>query len=120
MDGGVNKIVGGVEEETPEHSHAGACDPAKPFTLNTDASDYAVGALLEQVRERGGKLVDCPVGFWSRKLTKGFGVAQGCPLIHPPLIPNPLPPVRSCLGGVSVLPVVALPPTPSTWNDPRP
>ena len=46
-------------------------DPAKPFTLKTDASDYAVGAVLEQVRERGGKLVDCPVGFWSRKLTKG-------------------------------------------------
>ena len=46
-------------------------DPSKPFVLKTDASDYAVGAVLEQARERGGRTVDCPVGFWSRKLTKG-------------------------------------------------
>ena len=40
-------------------------DPAKPFVLYTDASDYAIGAVLMQVRE--GKEV--PVGFYSRKLT---------------------------------------------------
>ena len=46
-------------------------DPSEPFVLKTDASDYAVVAVLEQEREKGGKTVDCPVGFWSRKLTKG-------------------------------------------------
>ena len=44
-------------------------DPSEPFVLKTDASDYAVGAVLEQERENGEKTVDCPVGFWSRKLT---------------------------------------------------
>jgi hypothetical protein len=38
----------------------------KPFALRTDASGYAIGAVLEQERE--GKLV--PVCFCSRKLTK--------------------------------------------------
>ena len=37
----------------------------KPFVLRTDASGYAIGAVLEQ--ERDGKLV--PVSFCSRKLT---------------------------------------------------
>ena len=41
-------------------------DPDKPFVLHTDASHYAIGAVLEQVRDE--KLV--PVAFYSRKLTK--------------------------------------------------
>ena len=39
-------------------------DPDQPFVLHTDASDWAVGAVLQQQRE--GRLV--PVGFFSRKL----------------------------------------------------
>ena len=40
--------------------------PNKPFVLKTDASDYAFGAVLEQAGVNRGKIVDCPVGFWSR------------------------------------------------------
>jgi len=43
-------------------------DPDKPFILLADASDYAVGAALEQPTDNGKTR---PVGFWSRKLTKG-------------------------------------------------
>ena len=38
-------------------------DPNKGFVLRTDASDYAVGAVLEQVREDGSHV---PVALWSR------------------------------------------------------
>ena len=38
-------------------------DPDKGFVLQTDASDYAVGAVLEQVRDDGSHV---PVAFWSR------------------------------------------------------
>ena len=41
--------------------------PDQPFILRTDASKYAVGAVLEQ--EQDGKIV--PVAFFSRKLTEG-------------------------------------------------
>ena len=40
-------------------------DPDQPFVLKTDASDFAIGAVLEQ--ERNGK--GAPVAFHSRKLT---------------------------------------------------
>ncbi|EPS71058.1 hypothetical protein M569_03701 [Genlisea aurea] len=40
-------------------------DPGAPFVLHTDASDYAFGAVLGQIRN--GKEV--PVGFYSSKLT---------------------------------------------------
>ena len=40
-------------------------DPSKPYELETDASDYAVGAVLYQ-RDRHGGLR--PVAFFSRKL----------------------------------------------------
>ena len=43
-------------------------NPDKGFVLPTDASDYAVGAVLEQVREDGS---DVPVAFWSRVLAEG-------------------------------------------------
>ena len=43
-------------------------DPDKGFVLRTDASDYAVGAVLEQVRDDGTHV---PVAFWSRILAEG-------------------------------------------------
>ena len=43
-------------------------DPNKGFVLRTDASDYAVGAVLEQVRCDGTHV---PVAFWSRVLAEG-------------------------------------------------
>ena len=54
-------------------------DPTKHFVLKTDASDYAVGAVLEQfpkitVMPRMKQIVpgaSVPVGFMSRKLTAG-------------------------------------------------
>ena len=43
-------------------------DPDKGFVLQTDASDYAVGAVLEQVRDDRSHV---PVAFWSRILAEG-------------------------------------------------
>ena len=43
-------------------------NPDKGFVLRTDASDYAVGAVLEQVQEDGSHL---PVAFRSRVLPEG-------------------------------------------------
>ena len=43
-------------------------NPDKGFVLRTDASDYAVGAVLEQVREDGSHV---PVAIWSRGLAEG-------------------------------------------------
>ena len=43
-------------------------DPNKGFVLRTDASDYAVGAVLEQVWDDGSHV---PVAFWSRILAEG-------------------------------------------------
>ena len=43
-------------------------DPDKGFVLRTDASDSAVGAVLEQVRDDGSHV---PVAFWSRILADG-------------------------------------------------
>ena len=43
-------------------------DPDKGFVPGTDASDYAVGAVLEQVRDDGSHV---PVAFWSRNLAEG-------------------------------------------------
>ena len=46
-------------------------DPDKPFILRADASDKAIGAVLEQVREVApGKVQQVPVGFFSRKLDR--------------------------------------------------
>ena len=43
-------------------------DPDKGFVLRTDASDYAVGAVLEQSRDDRSHV---PVAFWSRILAEG-------------------------------------------------
>ena len=43
-------------------------DPNNGFVLRTDASDYAVGAVLEQVQDEGSHV---PVAFWSRILAEG-------------------------------------------------
>ena len=43
-------------------------DPDREFVLRTDASDYAVGAVLEQVLDDGRHV---PVAFWSRVLAEG-------------------------------------------------
>ena len=43
-------------------------DPNKGFVLRTDASDYAVRAVLEQVRDDESHV---PVAFWSRILVEG-------------------------------------------------
>ena len=43
-------------------------DPDKGFVLQTDAWDYAVGAVLEQIRDDGSHV---PVAFWSRILAEG-------------------------------------------------
>ena len=43
-------------------------DPDRGFLLHTDASDYAVGAVLEQVLDNGRHV---PVAFWSRVLAEG-------------------------------------------------
>ena len=43
-------------------------DPYGGFGLRTDASDYAVGAVSEQVLDDGRQV---PVAFWSRVLAEG-------------------------------------------------
>ena len=43
-------------------------NPDKGFLLCTDASDYVLGAVVEQVREHGSHV---PVALWSRVLKKG-------------------------------------------------
>ena len=43
-------------------------DPNKGFLLRTDASDYAVWAVVEQVRDDGSHV---PVALWSRILAEG-------------------------------------------------
>jgi hypothetical protein len=43
-------------------------DPAADFILRTDASDHAIGAVLAQRQMWKGRVVERPLGFFSRKL----------------------------------------------------
>ena len=43
-------------------------NPDEGFVLRTDASDFAIGAVLEQVLDDGRHV---PVAFWSRVLAEG-------------------------------------------------
>jgi hypothetical protein len=43
-------------------------DPDADFILRTDASDTAIGAVLAQKQEWQGRIVERPLGFFSRKL----------------------------------------------------
>ena len=44
--------------------------PDTPFVMHTDASDKAIGAVLEQYQMVGGESKLVPVAFFSRKLGK--------------------------------------------------
>ena len=50
-------------------------DPDQGFILRTDASDYAVGAVLQQVLHDGRHV---PVAFWSRVLVDAPGKGGVC------------------------------------------
>ena len=77
-------------------------DPNRPYILQTDASDYAVGAVLSQRQQDG---TERPIAFWSHKLNQAefnysatekellaivlscehwAGYLEGCP--HPTLV----------------------------------
>jgi len=43
-------------------------DPDADFILRTDASDTAIGRVLAQKQQFEGKMVEWPLGFFSRKL----------------------------------------------------
>ena len=60
-------MVGGTKEAaTAVGLHL--VHPDRWFVLRTNASDYAVGAVLEQVLDDGRHV---PVAFWSRVLAEG-------------------------------------------------
>ena len=78
----VRKLVWNAEADASFEATKGAfldrlklfiLDPDKPFFLRTDASDFAVGAVLEQFDPdgtvTGEKFTHYPIAFWSRKLT---------------------------------------------------
>ena len=64
-------------EESFNHLKAGLCEVAtlhtpdfdNPFYIRTEASRYAIRAVLEQVDETTGD--EYPLAFWSRKLAPG-------------------------------------------------
>ena len=57
-----------LKERLPGQLGLFLVDPDKGFVLRTDAADYVVGAVLEQVRDDGTHV---PVAFWSRILAEG-------------------------------------------------
>ena len=58
----------GMKQALPSAVGLHLVDPDRGFVLRTDASDYAVEAVLEQVLD-DRRLV--PVAFWSRLLAEG-------------------------------------------------
>ena len=61
-----------LKEKLAERLELFRVEPDKPFVLRTDASDKAIGAVLEQHREvSAGRTALVPVAFFSRKLAKG-------------------------------------------------
>lgn len=48
-------------------------DPSKPYVLEVDASDFAVGGVLSQLDAEGKER---PVAFFSRKLQGSPGMGQ--------------------------------------------
>ena len=57
-----------LKERLPGQLGLFLVDPNKGFVLQTDASDYAVGAVFEQVWD---DMSHVPVAFWSRILAEG-------------------------------------------------
>jgi len=44
-------------------------DPQAHMILDTDASDFGIGAVLSQIVTKGGQAVEEPVSFWSKTLS---------------------------------------------------
>jgi hypothetical protein len=59
-----------LKAKLAEHLELFQCEPDKPFVMHTDASDKAIGAVLEQYRVVNGETRLVPVAFFSRKLAK--------------------------------------------------
>ena len=60
-----------LKGELAKHLELFRVKPDEPFVMRTDASDKAIGAVLEQHREVDlGDVKLVPVGFFSRKLAK--------------------------------------------------
>ena len=68
MDNKGRRSVRDAQESSPVKLGLFLINPDKGVMLRTDASYYAVGAVLEQVREDGSYV---PVAFWSRGLADG-------------------------------------------------
>ena len=62
-----------LKKELLENVVLDIADPSKPYVLETDASDYAVGAVLSQYNENQELR---PVAFFSRKLQGSPGKGQ--------------------------------------------
>ena len=60
-----NRAFEGMKQALPSAVGLHLVDPARGFVLRTDASDYAIRAVLEQVLDGGRNM---PVAFWGRVL----------------------------------------------------
>ena len=69
MEAAFNK----VKEELLKNVVLDIANPMRPYVLRVDASDYAIGAALSQVDDRGDER---PVAFFSRKLVGKPGKGQ--------------------------------------------
>lgn len=57
-----------VKEQFEKRPVVAPFDPELPITLETDASDFAVGAVMTQPHEVEGKIQQRPIAFHSRKM----------------------------------------------------